>query len=106
MADYTDSMKMDVGDLCSKIRDTKNELLRQENAAKEMVKALRALADVYDPDCEGKRVVNVGSDFFTTTHASSNSDSHQTINGKKYPRFRFPKNVEAISQHILELKKS
>lgn len=104
MADYTDTMKKKVGEIHLNIRDTKTELQSQKRIAQEMVRTLRALSDVFDPNCGDLEVVHVIDDTFTTTHKPKQTDSYRTIEGRKCPVFQFPLNAIDVAQKILDLE--
>lgn len=107
MAEYSESTKQNIGHLVLKIRDLEDELAKQKNEGKNLVRPLRALADLFDPDNRGVELVRVVDQYFSTTHPINRRHDSMTHSdgNRNYPTFPFPDNYKEILKRIFDLEK-
>ena len=107
MAEYSEDTKQSIGDLVLKIRDLEDELAKQKDAGRNLVRPLRALADFFDPDNRGVELIQVVDRYFSTTHPINRHHGSMTLSdgNRSYPTFEFPDNYKEILKRIFELEK-
>jgi len=106
VSEYSEKVKQEIGDLVLRIRDLEENLERQKNAGRDLVRPLRALADFFDPDNKGVALVRVAENYFSTTHPINRHHDGMTLSDgrRNYPSFPFPDNYKEILRTISELE--
>ena len=86
MADYPESTKQSIGDLVLKIHDLENKLTELRRRGADLVKPLRAIADLFDQNQRNSHTLILTTDsHFATTDPDYIGGHRIIIEGKNYP---------------------